>query len=73
MDDSKIVRRLKLLSIYAIVSSVIIILLILVSIKPFYYSNDYNLANMCVSSDSLHIPYLTAERVDIVEPDGNWL
>lgn len=70
MENSKVEKRLKSLTVYAIVSSVIIIVLILVSIKPIYYSNDYNRSNKSVSSDSLHIPYLTAERIDIIEPDG---
>jgi hypothetical protein len=70
MENSKLEKRIKLLTVYAIVSSVIIIVLILVSIKPFYYSNGFNHANMSLSSDSLHLSYLTAERIDIIEPDG---
>ena len=63
-------KQLRFLSIYSFVSSIIILgLLISViwlmveepAIGPEYHSQNY---------DSLHIPYLTAERVDIVEPDG---
>lgn len=70
MDNVKIEKRLKLLTIYAIVSSVLIIVLIIVSIYPFNYSDDSNRANFSLNSDSLHIPHLTVERVDIIEPDG---
>jgi len=71
MDDKKIVHRLKLLTVYAIVSSVLIIVLLIVSLRPFYISSGFNPSNGSLYSDSLHIPYLTAERVDIIEPDGN--
>jgi len=70
MDDSKIEKRLKLLTTYAIVSSVLIIVLLIVSLRPFYNSNGFNRSGISLNSDSLHIPYLTAERVDIIEPDG---
>jgi len=71
MDDSKIKHRLKLLTLYAIVSSLLIIVLLIVSLRPFYISSGFYPSNNSLNSDSLHIPYLTAERVDIIEPDGN--
>lgn len=70
MDNSKIENWLKLLTIYAVVSSVIIIVLLIVSFKSNYGINGLNRADITQFSDSLHIPYLTAERVDIIEPDG---
>ncbi len=70
MDNSKVETRLKLLTIYAIVSSVFIVVLLIVSLRPIYNSNGSNHSNINLNSDSLHIPYLTAERVDIIEPDG---
>lgn len=70
MNNSKIENRIRLLTIYAVVSSVLIIVLIIVSLHPFYTPNEFDRANIGLNSDSLHIPYLTAERVDIIEPDG---
>ncbi len=69
MDDDSKIEKLRLLTIYAIVSAVIIIVLIIVSLHPFYYSNGFNRANSNARRDSLHISNLTAKRVDIIELD----
>jgi len=71
MVDSKIEHKIKVLTIYAIVSSVLIIILFIGSLYTFYTLNGSDvLNNSLLTSASLHIPYLTAERVDIIEPDG---
>lgn len=70
MENTIIETRLKLLTVYAIVSSVIIIVLIIAALHPFYNTNNLDRSNFSLISDSLHVPYLSVERVDIIEPDG---
>lgn len=67
MENSIIERRLQFLTIYAVVSSLLIlVLLALVLTTP----DDSRLSSELTGEDPVHIPYLTAERVDIIEPDG---
>jgi hypothetical protein len=67
MENSKIERRLRFLTIYAVVSSLFIVFLLA---QAFMVPDISKLLSELTRSDSLHVPYLTAERVDIVEPDG---
>ncbi|NBC02284.1 MAG: hypothetical protein GVY20_01120 [Bacteroidetes bacterium] len=63
-------KRLRLLSIYSVFSSIIILILLFSVIWIIADKSPIDSENYFQSADSLHIPYLTAERVDIIEPDG---
>src|SRR6056297_1732367 len=63
-------KRLRLLSIYSIISSIIILGLFISVIRLVVDKPAVGSEYFSVNTDSLHIPYLSAERVDIVEPDG---
>ena len=67
MENSKIERKLQFLTIYAVVSSLFIAFMLAQTV---IVPDNSKLLSELTSSDSLHVPYLTAERVDIVEPDG---
>jgi len=67
MENSKIERRLQFLTIYAVVSSLFIVFLLAQTIIA---PDNSKWVSELTNSDSLHVPYLTAERVDIVEPGG---
>lgn len=70
MDTSNIERRLRFLTLYAVCSSAIILFICISAFSPFVGTSAYKNATT-TQGDTLHVRYLTAERVDIVEPDGN--
>ncbi len=70
MDTSNIERRLRFLSMYAVCSSVVILFMIISAFRLVVGISAYKDATP-LRSDTLHIRHLTAERVDIIEPDGN--
>ncbi len=71
MDTSTIERRLRFLTIYAVCSSVLILFILTSAFLPFASASGYKDVATLISADTLHVRYLTAERVDIIEPDGN--
>jgi len=68
MDTSSIERRLRFLTLYAVCSAVLILSIFITAFTPFTGSYGYLPTS---STDTLHVKYLIAERVDLVEPDGN--
>jgi hypothetical protein len=68
LEGKKIRNQLKFLTIYAFVSSILIVLLLFLVVK--INSIDSSISESW-QSDSIHVPHLTAERIDIVEPDRN--
>lgn len=63
-------KRLRNLSLYFAFSSAIILLLIIVVGWLVMSQPKAVSVNAFQASDSLHVSYLTAERIDIIEPDG---
>jgi len=68
MDISTIERRLRILTIYTICSSAIMLFMFISAFSP---GTATNWSANPFLGDTLHVRYLTAERVDIIEPDGN--
>lgn len=70
MNITQIERRLKFLTVYAVVSSLTIVFLFILAYSLYNNAPLIGKAAHSVTKDSLHIRYLAAERIDIVEPDG---
>jgi len=63
-------KRIRYLSIHSMVNSIILIGLIISVVWLLFVKPTVSSEHFSQIPDSLHVPYLTAERVDIVEPDG---
>lgn len=71
MDTSNIERRLRFLTLYAVCSAVLLLFMFISAFSPSVGAFSYNNTSTSLPVDTLHVHYLTAERVDIIEPDGN--
>lgn len=70
IDEKILLNRVRFLSIYALISSVLILFILYKQISSGFAYDNYTAAKTISSLDSLHVTYLTLERADIVEEDG---
>lgn len=71
MNTQQLQKRIQILTAYAIISSVLIAALFFSAFIAEPTARPDEGHSAINKADSLHVKYISAERVDIVEPDGN--
>jgi len=70
MNTTDLEKRLRLLSVYSVISSILIVFLFILKFSAFPFIPNDAQHGFKQDGDTLKVKYIAAERVDIVEPNG---